>query len=458
MIRLMSKTTYFNIVRWWLIFFLFFIPVQIIVSKSIGFWSKALSTYIRRLDEITIFLLFPLAIVAFLKKRELINKYYLVLSVPIILLIMLGFISGITNGNSLYVTSLGIFDYIKYLLLIFIYGAFFRDLNDFKKIFRFLLIVGVFLGIIAFIQEIWALSSVYIIGKDKNDPGIDILTGMVDPNKHELVDLWRLGVYRPPSLINHPNYLGLYSLLIYIMYFINKKKQNLAAISALFSGILLSISRMVYTSFLFVLVYQIIRYKKRILSLLIVPLIIGMFCMSNLPDFNIWMDYLGLRGDTINKSSYEVLNLISFREFSKNKSIEIWKDHPFWGVGPGMFGGAISLLYNSPIYEEYNFHKSSFFKRIKTIDQFWPRVMAEMGINGVLVFIAFFISLFTVLFELRKRTKFGEIRNLYTGLVLFTIVILIYISLGSGLNVTPVITTYAAFVGMGLSISNNLKK
>ncbi len=424
--------SYKNIIRWWLTGILILLPFQRKLVKSIVLWSNELSAFISYLDEITIVIFLPLVIREFYKNREIPNRLYLILLSPILVLSISGLIYSIVNGNSLFITPLSTFDYIKNFLVIFIYAVFFREFSEFKKTFRLLLIVAVFLGIIAFIQEFWAMTSRFILEKDVSDINY-LLTKNLSPK-----DSWRFGIYRAPSLMHNSNMLGLYILLILTIYLCIEKKVNFAVLTSLFAGIFLSISRMVYMGFVFMAGVQIFRGRRWFIPLVVIPIVILLFSMSPLSKFDM-------------TEGQQQRGFITYREYTRHKAIEVWKDHPFWGVGPGMFGGVVSIKTQSPVYDEYNFSKEAktMVKSWKSLDQFWPQLLAEMGIMGTILFAGFFISLFITFFILRRWAASEEMRGLFTGLAAFVIVILIY-SLGSGLNITSILFTYCAIAGMGL--------
>jgi len=82
------------------------------------------------------------------------------------------------------------------------------------------------------------------------------------------------------------------------------------------------------------------------------------------------------------------------------KSIEILRDHLAFGVGPGRFGGWVSInFHESEIYTIYNIDT----KGISSIDMFWPHFLPEVGLIGGLLFIYPFIKLF----KKSKRTSGG---------------------------------------------------
>lgn len=438
-----NNITYISLVRWWLTGMLFFIPFQNMIVKGIELWSNGISVWVNRLDEITIIVFVLLAIREFYKNREIFGRLHLILLSPILVLGISGLISGIVNGNSLFVTIYGIFDYIKILLVIFIYAAFFRDFTEFKKIFRLLLIVAVFLGAVAFIQELWAMGSRYILEKDIQDRGIYILRNLLTEVGHGYFKgFWRLGIYRAPSLMAHPNSVGFYSLLILTIYFCIKKKVNFAVVAALLTGIFASVSRLVYAGFVFIAGVQIFKGRRWLIALIAIPMVILLFSKSPVSKFDM-------------TEGQKQRGFITYRVYARDKAIEIWKDHAFWGVGPGMFGGMVSVKYWSPVYDEYSFSRAvkPILKQYKNLDQFWPQVLAEMGIIGTVAFAGFFITLFITFFMLRQRAVSDEMRGLFTGLAIYIIVIFIY-TLGTVLNVIPVLFTYCAFVGIGLGCSN----
>ncbi len=426
-----------KLVKWWLTAILLILPfhnrtVEIIEQRV----SYELSVWIKRLDEITIVIFFLFALIKLYKNRQVIDWLYFIIFCPMLILGISGIVSGIINKNSLFITSYGIFDYLKFFLVIFIYAAFIRDCNEFKKILRILLGVAVFIGLVAFIQEFWALFSRYILEYESLDGRIYIFRG--DVGRPE--NVWRMGIYRAPSLMGHPIDLGLYCLLILAIYMCKAKKINPAVFTFIMTGIIVGVSRIVYTSFMFMAGVLFFRGRRWMLFLVVIPAAILFFSKSNLFEF-----------DT--KKIERVKGNITYREYAAETAVDVWEDHLFWGVGPGMFGGTISIKYRSPVYEEYYFFMPELtwksLKRFGSLDQFWPQLLAEMGIIGTVAFSGLFISLLVVFFVLRKRTSLEEMRNLLDGLITYTIIILIY-NFGSRLNVPPVLFTYCALAGMGL--------
>ena len=438
---------------WWLTWVLLFLPFQYRIVESIKLWNPVLANYLNKLEEITIVVFLPLAIIQFIINRDKNNFKYLILSIPFIVFFASGLMSGLLAGNSFLVTLHGTFDYIKYFLAIFIYAAFFKEFADLKKVFRFLLIMAVFFGIIAFVQEIWALVSRYILEKEIADHSMELLGGSSSES-------WRLGIFRVRSLMGHYNILGLYSLLVLIIYMSMKKKVNPVVFLSIFTGVFVSVSRMIYTGFMLVAGFQIVK-RRWIALILAVPIAIMLYYMSFLPDFNISNEIKAKVADFTTGTSLSVLDedqssdldQIVYRIVARDKGLEVWKDHPLWGVGPGMFGSAVAYKYRSPVYEEYNF--TTVLRWIKSLDQFWPQALAETGLIGTSAFAGLLLVLFIVFAVSARETTSDEIRGFFIGLMTFMVVLNIY-SMGGTFNHPVILVTYSALAGMALGCNESL--
>jgi O-antigen ligase len=375
--------------------------------------------------------------VRFINRKSFRIKFFF-LFFPLALFGICGLISGIVNGNSLPVTALGTFDYLKNFLAIFIYSAFFRNFNEFRKLFRLLLIIAIVLGAVALIQFIWAMGSVYILGKDITDKSVYIFSNIPVNDIGTLKNvIWRFGIFRTQSLTYHAYILGLFNLLILTIYFYTEKRMKIKTVIPLLSGVLTSVSRMAYGGLFFVALLQLIKRKKWIILLLLI--FTGIFAFNKINHGkNISPEYFDIRAQT------------------RHMAVEIWKENPVFGAGPGMFGGIVSIKYNSPYYDLKNYEKYKIYpialvmlKQVGGIEQFWLQILAEMGIIGALLFINLIIFLFITLYQLREQTISQDMKNLFSALMVFIPCILIY-TLGSGINIAPVFFAYCAFVGMGM--------
>ena len=212
----------------------------------------------------------------------------------------------------------------------------------------------------------------------------------------------------------------------------------------LLSGVIASVSRMVYGGFIFLGFIQLVRRKKRLALLMLIISVLALTQLNIIHGFKV-----SSMLDSYIPQSAKGVEPNDIRGLTRYKAVEIWKDHPLWGVGPGMFGGVIAFKYHSYMHSEYNLHTQGHLESVGSIEQFWFQLLAETGIVGVLLFINVIGVLFMTLYTLRQQAVAQDLKNVFSALMVFLPCILIY-SIGSGINIAPVLFTYCAFVGIGL--------
>ena len=431
------------------------LPIQLISIGSFIEWGKGWLPFISYIDEITVAVFAPFAMSKYIREKGAFDQTLFLLLLPILLLSATGLVSGLINGNSFVVTVLGTIDYIKNLLVIFIYAAFFKDTDDFKKIFRYFIAIAVLLGACSFIQEFWALFSRYILEKDIMDITYLLTKNSMPENS------WRFGIYRAPSISATANMVIYYSLFVLSMYFCCSKKTNLLVVVTILFGAVFSGSRSGYVALIVVLVLLIIKNMKMRFILVNAVIVLSLFSaflhlnvmeVETISQFNEIETYSANDEEYVFKEKQGI-----FRSYTKKKSLEIWKDHPIVGVGPGMFGGIISIKTDSHIYEEYNVALLNNIRNWSGIDQYWAQILVEVGIIGFLSFAAFFIILSVILFLLNQKTYDDDLKGLSSGLMIVLAIIIIF-TLASGLNYAPLVFSFSAFTGMALGCMNNDKR
>ena len=398
------------------VLFSLFLPFQFPILRGLKLPPRFLW-----LDEI--FVMFAFVMFYFvLFSRGKINKSAAKIIFSMLILMSLGIISGLFNANSIIVTINGIFDYIKNFLVIPVFCAFAIEQGKARSIYRKLHRLALFLCMVAIAQEI-----MFVLGYPTDKLGVYFF------------DV-RFGIMRTPSLMGHPNIFGLYVLLFFILDYANYKRirwQNI-----LFAiGIFLSVSRMVWISFVIGIFYLSIqgKSKKMLLLFALATIVVSLA----IPSF-----YLHTTRE-MDPEKY-------FRGYTLMKSLEIWKDHPVLGIGPGMYGGVVSFVYNSPVYEHYNYSPRwyDYMVIIRSLDQFWTQVLAEVGMAG---FMAFAVMLLILLMIARKeslnaaRDSFRG--KMHLGFSTVPIILALYL-FGSGLNLTPFILTYGILFGSVLGMKD----
>ena len=424
----LEKSNTRSLIKWWLTAVIMILPFQSKIEVFTKSFNSDLSNLIGGLDEVTILILLPISLLKLYINKEYPTRLYIFILIPLLLMLISGILSGIMNGNSFTVTIKGIFDYMEYFFLIFIFAAFFRSFDEVNLIYQALIKLALFIVVVALFQEAWALISRYIL--DMENYGL--------PH-------WRLGIYRPSSFMKSPNIFGLYVLLIFIIYLSVTKKINYFIFFVMLAGITLSVSRIVYSGLIFLCIAQIYRGEKKfkyvLIPMLALLLMIGLFKYI---DVNKRV-YLNDQTNQIVSSYSEA------REKTRQTAISIWKDHFIFGAGPGMFGGKVSLNHNSKIYREYSYPEETMWhlRQTGSVDQFWFQIISEMGILGVIAFCALFGALITLILILRIWSSSSEIGNLFIGLLIITMTVILFTTY-TGLKNAPLMFTYCAIIGMAI--------
>jgi hypothetical protein len=414
--------------KWWLTALLIFIPFQSTAANSVANISRDLSYLIEYLDKLTILVLLPISLIKIYINKEYPSRLYILMGIPVLIFTISGFISGLLNGNSILVTALGTFEYIEYIAVIFIYAAFFDRIKDFKFIFSVLVKASLFLVTIAFVQEVWAVTSRYIFEKEIYD-----------------ISSWRLGIYRPKSLLSSTNIFGLYIFLILAIYLNTTLRANKLVSIFLMTGVLLSMTKLVFAGLLLLCLAQIFRGKKSFMFLLVPVLILLLTLLV--------VQYMAVDDYSILGSQKKQWFFVKdeYQVAVKETAIDIWKDHIIVGAGPGMYGGKVSLLYKSGIYSNYLLSNDVMFhlRRVGDMNQLWFQVLAEMGLAGFISYTLFFIALLIVLLILRIWATSYDSGRLFVGLLIITMIIIVF-SLYTGLKSTPLVFTFYAITGLAI--------
>ena len=373
------------------------------------------------LDEIfvvTTFLVVLLAVLFGKKMRREIVYIAMILGLPC----LVGLVSGLYNANPWLVTANGILDYVKNFLIIpalFLAAVSERRIVSLYKILHYLALL---LCIVAIWQE-----TAFLLGLPVWALGVAKTTV-------------RFGLLRTPSLMGHPNVFGLYALLFFVLDFSLHRClrwQSLLLLSAVF----LSVSRMVWVASFVCSLLLLIHGKGKVAKIMLVV-------MVGLVIFATPLFLLSATG--------ELGSELSFRGYALGKSLQVWADHPVIGVGPGMYGGVISVLFDSPVYREYDFSHywfRTYVSKIRSLDQFWPQILAEMGLAGTVSFGFVLLGLWWITRKASTATRSPFPKGILSGLSIVPLIIGIYL-FGSGLNLTGFLLTYSILLGLCLGMRN----
>lgn len=218
--------------------------------------------------------------------------------------------------------------------------------------------------------------------------------------------------FRSYSLVGSPVDFAFFLIFPIIYSFLYYQKKYLSLLFGI--GILLTQSLGVITLILInliALVYTKIISIKKFLFFLIIGLILI-------------VNYSGLTNRFISKQNtildYNQLDQSSRYDFYL-QSGKIIKDNFFLGVGVGNFGGWASNKDNL-VYQKYGFS----FNNLNSIDLFYPHLMGETGIFGLISFLMIYLSI--IFKNLNYIKTYKKTKNQY-GFILAGTVFLYGISL-----------------------------
>jgi O-antigen ligase len=356
-------------------------------------------------------------------------KSEIILSIFLCLFTLWCLISAAFNYNSITVSLSGIFSYIVYFSVFFVFSSFFWTDKLIHKIYIFLLRTAIFLSVVSICQEAFALIYPH--------------SAEWWPNIQKGGAIWRMNLFRAPSLLGHPNNIGLFALFFWTMELARRKnegvKNNLRLI-ILALAIFFSMSRSAIGASM--IAFFLVSRKTRQMILLSLPAII-LFVSTLLI---VYPGKISEMNVVAKSSAYD-----EYRSYTRKKSLEIFGDHPFFGVGPGMYGGHVSLKYDSPVYKEYGFEGHDYeylHDRVGSIEQLWLQVLAELGVPGFLCLILLFLSPVFILSGMSKRSDRDATKSLIAGLKLMPFQMFFYM-LGFTVSQTQEwLIPFFAFSGM----------
>ena len=298
---------------------------------------------------------------------------YAILNSPLMYFLLAFFVSAVVNMVSLDIVLVQLRSYL--LMISLYYLIVFKEVAN-RDLFKIIKII--------FIFSIPIIASAYI----EHYTGHNL---MIEFDRYG-VEFIEKDIHRVYTLIGNPidyaNYIALISI-IWVSSLLSKYKQfNFSKFSSVVVLLLIIVSLFFANSrgviialtgtILFASLYLNLISKARVLVYMLLAIVFLIVFeinfISRLSQFNL---------ETLENDMYRVHFLI--------KSIEIFLNNPFFGVGPGKFGGWVSINYSeSYVYAMYAFNTD----RISSIDMFFPHLIVELGVFGFLAYLMFFIKPF----------------------------------------------------------------
>ncbi len=343
-------------------------------------------------------------------------------------------VSATVNQNNLIVSLNGIFVYILYFLFFFVFSGFPWPTNTIRRIYFILLRIALALSVVSICQEIIALVYLHSVEWWPN-----IMTGE---------SRWRLGIFRAPSLLGHPNNIGIFALFFLTIELARKNEKgvkNNFILFILISTILFTMSRAAIGASM-IAMFLLLRMSRKIAIVFLVSILIIGYSMG-VSSLNITA--LGKGHNT--ESFKEMFSSDNYRNYACQVSLDVIKDHLVFGVGPGMYGGHISLKYDSPIYQEYGFtgqYYDYLHDHVGSIEQEILQVLAEVGVPGFIFFCLVLFAPFFILSRIAKRTDDTSTKSIITGLKVMPFLMFFYMWGYTMSQTQEWLIPYFVFVGM----------
>lgn len=387
-----------------------------ISRENIPFYIQMFS-YI---DELSFFIFLYIGVTFFFLQPKSTRFPRSALNYWLVGFVMFAMIVGIAKGVPIPQGAFGIYDVTKNLLIIHLFCFMKFERDEFLRAIRLILGVAMILAVVGFVAIILAMAF---------DWGVGLLAKRS----------YRLLPYQPFSLTGpgSHNYLGVYAVLVFFLaYGIGTPFSKFSQLNLLLL-IVLTVSRQAWISF--AAIYLL--YKRRVVLMVSLPIFVALIIYS-----------FGEKGE-LDPTGY-------FRYFAFLQSLKILAEHPFTGVGPGMFGDLASIIWDSPVYQDWPPFMKKFAFETGGLDQFWPLIWGEFGIIGLLlyanIFFALFLSLKTAVASFQEA---GDDNLVAAGKALqYFVVALGIMGFVAGLNEAFVTYTYLALVGMYLSLYEGLKQ
>ena len=231
----------------------------------------------------------------------------------------------------------------------------------------------------------------------------------------------------------------LFSIVLSVSERVRHAKRYLAIILVLLCSTLRS--KAIAAAFAFALIYYFIYVRKKKITIrtfvIFIPLLV--FLAWDQIEFYFFSD---IQSDS---ARYQLLIT----------SIKIAKDYFPFGTGLGTFGSYFSAINYSPVYSMYhisNVHGLMKGATYYTSDSFWPMILGETGVIGLVIMIILIIRLYL---------RIQKIRSIDTAQYTSALCILIYlliISFAESAFVNPISIPLAIWLGQSLRLIKNNKK
>ncbi|MFH1038812.1 MAG: hypothetical protein V1789_09135 [PVC group bacterium] len=408
--------------------FLLFILFQWIIVNWVGGKTTTAGLVITYLDEAVILSLFSLIALDVLSRSKTVRLPLVIIGIGVML--ASGIIGSFVGRTPFVIVISDIFIYLKGFLLFIIFAYFCYPPANLKNQVRFFAVWGIIILLLGMVELV-------------NPVGFRSLTGNVMK-----LD-WRVGIPSVQSLFIHPGLFGWfcgYSALFAFAFYLHKKNSGSLFLFIFFVlGVLVSMRLKVIAALTAAVISGLWIYASRTK--------IKMVGLIGIVAAVIVLLFRGQIAGVIQEQMEEYKNPLKPRTVLYRTSFLLAENHFPFGVGFGRFGGEVAARYYSPVYEQYKFgglygmRPGGEFLR----DTFWPMVLGELGVIGLISYGWVLVLLFRLLLKSYKKADSIFLKAFTLG------VCLVFIEGVVESLAEPVFTKppacYFLFAAMGISCS-----
>lgn len=143
-----------------------------------------------------------------------------------------------------------------------------------------------------------------------------------------------------------------------------------------------------------------------------------------------------------------------YRFLFLNKAFEVFLDNPLLGVGPGKFGGWVSINYKeSWVYQSFNFTTDN----ISSIDMFFPHLIGELGALGFVCYMLIYLIPFLFFIKVYRSESSSDVKYFSLVLILLIPILLLIGWFSISLETQLVLSLFFIIIGIAEKTIKNQK-
>jgi hypothetical protein len=408
-----------------------FVLLQDLIIENVGGQTAIMGGAIKNLDEVIILWCFVLLLFSHLSRGSMLNRTPL--EVPILGIVIMGVLSSVASEVPPFIAASQFFLLIKGFLVFYILANLHINEMQLRKYLWFFCAAACIilaLGLVDLAFPTWFRS---ITGN----------TTYID---------WRAGMPSVKSIFIHPNVFGWFmtfmALYLFAFYLIFRKLRYLIFGLFFSVGSFLSMRRKPLGGMVAGLFSGL--WQQPLTKKVRYGVIFGL--IGTILFISAWPKIKELHQHMV--ALYVKERFVQARNILYLKSIAIAKDYFPLGAGLGRYGSWMSRVHYSPLYKKYSLSKIEGLSQDKPNfinDTFWPMILGELGIIGLLFYLWICGRLLILAWQAQKILKSPLKRAFALGTFMVFIEGLVE-SLASPVLVTGP-QTYFLFGAMGVLYS-----